>query len=285
MRLKFLRDSGLQFGIIELTPPIAAEFIANMGTNRKQSEVNIKRYGEAFTDATVIYQPILFDITGRMIDGQNRCQAVIESGKSIKVAVIAGLPAEAVAGLDQGKSRTLADVLTYNGCHYSCAVASIICLVHQYEFKSFIGGWANPSRGRALEIFQAHRDGLIHAAEWAQARKDVGSVLSGSLAGFLYFHTSFYKTRLDDFWTRVGGIGVRNKRDPAAQLRNRVRPPGNARTTLRRDLKVALAVKAINAEMREEEVGLLQWRSDEVFPKLLAEYGKPMHGQTLAKLA
>lgn len=58
------------------------------------------------------HQGIAFDVTGRLVDGQHRCKAIIMSGMTVAVMVTRGLPSDSFMVMDQGAIRSNSDVLS-----------------------------------------------------------------------------------------------------------------------------------------------------------------------------
>jgi hypothetical protein len=96
---------------------------------------------------------IRFSRDGRLLDGQHRCQAVIQTGKSIIVHIVV---VDDTIGLDQGVNRTLSDQLKIHHhldnrheCDLAAAVNKAICQ-------------STPATDREqIETFHNHRDFIL----------------------------------------------------------------------------------------------------------------------------
>lgn len=60
----------------------------------------------------VTHQGVAFDVTGRLVDGQHRCKAILISGMTVAIMVTRGLPRDSFMAMDQGAVRSNADVLS-----------------------------------------------------------------------------------------------------------------------------------------------------------------------------
>lgn len=60
-------------------------------------------------------EAIKFDIDGRLIDGQNRCHAIVSAGCGAWVLVVRGISREALVVLDSGSARNTGDMLVITG--------------------------------------------------------------------------------------------------------------------------------------------------------------------------
>lgn len=118
MLTNYLQDDdlapGVKVGMIELTPAIAADFLARVPKRqRKKTERTIKKY---VADLKAGAWPFLADVIrfnydDELIDGQHRCQAVLDSGISIQTLVVFGLEPEAIVPMDSGLTRTFQTLL------------------------------------------------------------------------------------------------------------------------------------------------------------------------------
>lgn len=108
----------MKIEIISVTPEMAAEWLAtNASNNRKKSKMLVNQYARDMIAGRweITGETIKFDTTGRLIDGQHRLSAVVESKKTVNMAVITGLEPKVIHVIDTGKSRNGADALTISG--------------------------------------------------------------------------------------------------------------------------------------------------------------------------
>jgi hypothetical protein len=135
----------LQYEEVDVTPEVATEWLASMGVNRKLSLSNAEAIALAMTEGNWHNDgtPIRFNENGQMIDGQHRCTAIVETGKTQRLFVVRNVPQEAMTTLDTGKTRSRSDVLsifdpTVRDVHALAAAATIIIR------------WGKGVRGNAL---------------------------------------------------------------------------------------------------------------------------------------
>ena len=102
---------------VDLTPTLAEKWLGQNHGNRNIRTPKVKAYardlrnGAWLTDGS----PFRFDWNGVMSDGQHRCEAVIESGVTIRAHVIRGLDPASREVMDTGTKRTPADALFFAG--------------------------------------------------------------------------------------------------------------------------------------------------------------------------
>ena len=112
-----------------ITPETAREWLLMCNhKNRNISQQLVNRISQAIGDGQWVYngQPIIFDASGGLIDGQHRLAAIVKSGIAVESLVVSDVTDErAFATEDDGKKRTLADNLGASGVRHASSVASI----------------------------------------------------------------------------------------------------------------------------------------------------------------
>lgn len=101
-----------------VTPEMAGEWLAlNIDRNRNVKRSRISGYvRDIQNDSWVITgEAIKFDVDGRLIDGQNRCHAIVAAGKGAWVLVVRGISQDALVVLDSGSARNTGDMLVITG--------------------------------------------------------------------------------------------------------------------------------------------------------------------------
>lgn len=137
---------------------------------------------------TTTHQGIGFDATGTLIDGQHRLTAIFESGVSVWVWVIRGLePERAIASVDRGKSRTMANVLQVMGFENSSAdtvaIARAMMLGMALQQRNAI-----PSDQRLAAFITRHNVAIRHAQ--AIIPRTFGSALLRAVVAKAYYYTA-----------------------------------------------------------------------------------------------
>lgn len=99
--------------VVEVTPALAASWLKQNTSNRPLSRDRVAVLSRAMVSGEWVttHQGIAFDTTGRLIDGQHRLHAVVESGVTVRLAVASDSPVDAYEVLDIQKTRTFSDAL------------------------------------------------------------------------------------------------------------------------------------------------------------------------------
>ncbi|MFL1999513.1 hypothetical protein [Microbacterium sp. A1-JK] len=101
-----------------VTPELAATWLAlNVDRNRNVKKSRIGGYvRDIQNDSWVITgEAIKFDTEGRLIDGQNRCHAIVAAGQGAWALVARGISQDALVVLDSGSARNTGDMLVITG--------------------------------------------------------------------------------------------------------------------------------------------------------------------------
>ena len=131
---------GVTFEIVELTPELAKEFLERLPERQRQlSQPSVDMYASDMLEGEWIFtgDAIRFDTEGNLIDGQHRCTAVVESGRTVPAVVIRGLASDAILNLDNGRRRSFADDLKIKGYANHTALAAIIGRIWHWQHGNF----------------------------------------------------------------------------------------------------------------------------------------------------
>src|SRR5882724_1382024 len=74
-------------------------------------------------------EPIKFDLTGSLIDGQHRLHALVKSDSTLSLAVFRNIDPSAVHVMDSGARRTAGDALKFQGYKTPTLLASAAGMV------------------------------------------------------------------------------------------------------------------------------------------------------------
>lgn len=102
---------------VEVTPALAEEWLAGNTVNRKIRIDAVNQYANDMATGrwTVSESAICFSPDGKLLNGQHRLAAVIQSGATIAMLVMRNVPVESMSNMDAGRKRTAADALGFDG--------------------------------------------------------------------------------------------------------------------------------------------------------------------------
>lgn len=217
------------FEVIDLTPELAARFLAEQSPNRRQKEMKIQQFARDMTAGRWLFtaEPVKFGIDGRMVDGQNRCAAVVRSGATIQVVKANGLSPDAQAVMDSGTPRSMRDALTFAGHSSTKDLAATISTHRAWTMGAFPHCMANLGSSRAtnseaLAYLDAHPS-LEWGAEAGRHIYNHGLRLPvGSVATALVETSRIDAAASADFFSRIRELKTEGQGDPVATLIKRV---------------------------------------------------------------
>jgi hypothetical protein len=110
--------SSLQTGVAHITPELAKQLLDTTNhDNRPLKPAHVKMPVTAINDEWMLNgETIAFSKSGRLLDGQHRLTACVNTGKAFQTVIIKGIEDEAAFGtIDTGKPRSVTDLMSLQG--------------------------------------------------------------------------------------------------------------------------------------------------------------------------
>lgn len=210
---------------INITPAQAMEMLAYNDRNRPVSPKTISRYAAEMSAKNWRYTrvPIIFSDQERLIDGQHRLMACVESGVAFGADVVFGAPDDSFYYIDVGKKRGASDIFCINGVpnHKMAAAATRILMAYK---ENRAQGWSAISYGGSLEdVYNAYLEfpglqGSIKAAGHVFTRDRMPQPSAATAIHYLCAQKN--RTLANEYFGKVSsGVGFKNKQDPAYRVR------------------------------------------------------------------
>lgn len=276
-------QAPLEASIVVLTPDMAHELLDRNTHNRAVSGIRVERYAADITRGAWQLNGEAFKIAadGQVLNGQHRLLAVVEADAAIRTLLIRGLPAEAQETMDQGRSRSLADVLKLRGETYWVPLSTAMRALWLFETEGRLikaggsGGQATVAEAiRTLDRNPDLRDSVYFT--FGKLKPWMAGTYMGALH---YLMATVDAAAADDFVERLATGAELARYDPIHVLREHlIKAHMNAMERLTTRDKLALTIKAWNAYLAGEEISSLSWRPQaphgEAFPTI-----NGLHGQ------
>lgn len=252
-----------------VSPEMASEWLTKNVKNRPVSRQHVTRLAQSMArgDWDLNGATIRFASTGRLLDGQHRLMACVESGCTFETLVVYGLAEESFATIDQAnRSRKIADVLSIEaGASMKNAAAALAVLYQVRELKEI-----NPSKFTASSGFTVTvaREMLCKHPGLIESVQVSNSIQIWRNAQFACLHYLFglVDSDLSNDFADVMRSGSSDIRRPFNMFREGlIRLRATSARPNPRDAS-ARAIKAFNAEVSGKRLGILTWRSNEEFP-------------------
>ena len=202
----------------------------------------------------------------RLIDGQHRLSAVIESGVTIETLVVEGLPSDVFDTKDVGKRRSAGDTLAVRGEIDGKNLAAALVVIDRYMTGrvNCVVRYTNTEIEELLEKYpEARRSVRV-------CHKSKKLVPPSTLSGCHYLFARKDEEAADEFVRALRtGIGL-EEGEPVYILRERLMQNSIAKAKLSQPYVMAIIIKAWNHHRAGTKVRFLRYREEgdhpETFP-------------------
>ncbi len=262
--------------VAELSPTSAREILAGNNHNRTIREDYVRKLARAMKRGEWIVngEPIQIAEDGTLLNGQHRLSAVVESGKTVPMLVIRGLPVSAQKTMDMGTRRNLSDVLALHGESDTTNLGAMLGMLYRYRNGLRLDNSSRtaPTPPEALELLRREpkiREGLSMGRKVFRATRMRVSVT----AVLLYIFEEVDPGEGKRFFEAVCSSENESAGSPIAALRS-ILDRARSERTYRVPTYVlnAMTIKAFNAWREGRSVNVLSFRpggaTPEPFPKI-----------------
>lgn len=268
----FLNEAQITASIETVHPHQAREWLDAGAANRPITVRRVKLYADAMSSGRwrVNGEALIFNRSGKLMNGQHRLVACVQSGYSFRTMIVRGVPDEAFSTIDAGRPRSIGDIVALVGEKNANVLASALIWKHHYDRGTTTQRNQSASADEALKVLREH-PGM---AEWASPRAELKSWVPGSLQTWLKYEFSSRDPEANlkfwnDLWT---GAGL-SEGDPVLTLRNAFIREEKKTRGFRMVVRAAMLVKAWNARREGRRMLLIKWASggevSEKFPAIL----------------
>jgi hypothetical protein len=252
-----------------ITPEVAASLLTTNAMNRPISRQHVSRLAESMKrgEWDLNGGTIKVASTGRLLDGQHRLSACVESGCAFDTLVVYGLPETAFATIDQAsRSRKISDVLSIEtGASMKNVAAALVVLYQFRELGCIPASGAKSTDGFSVavarEMLSKHQ-GIVDSVAVSNT---IPIWRNAQCAAVHYLFGMVDQDLANDFSEVMRGGSSQLKRPFNVFREGIIRIRSSSATPNRREA-AARAIKAFNAERSGKKVGILTWRTNEEFP-------------------
>lgn len=269
----------MQTVIETITPAKAVEYLATSKGNRPISKIVVRSYADSMRQGKWFLNgvPIIFDNNGCVIDGHHRLNAIIQSGIPVQTAVCRGVQSEAFTTIDQGRSKSLGQLLAMQGTDNYNITASIVggndTLVK--VGRLWVNNGVRSKRATNMDFYdeyQRNAKDYQEAASIAGELYRMARLITAAWIGSLYYylvHTGCYsKDYVLTFLRAACGLDTSGI-NPADELRKYIIRNDRKDKRLSNELLFAIICKAWNAYVNNKIVKVYNFNPEkEPYPKL-----------------
>lgn len=257
----------------DIGPAKARLYLSKNAANRPINQTMVHVHATAMLDGEwhLNGEPIIISETGRLLDGQHRLTAIIESDVEVQLVVVKGVAEAAFSTIDTGKVRSLGDVLAIEGETNCLNLAAAIGNVHRalngkLDDRS---RKAAPTNSQGLEVLESH-PGIRESLRKIAGNKWPAGHSMGLYASIHYLiGMTPHAARRDEFFEAIRSGVALGKTHPAFVIRRRVENSMRQQSSMMTQLeKTAILILGWNAFASGEKVVSLVWRKTMSFPRI-----------------
>lgn len=262
---------------IEVSPKLAQRWLELNSGNRPLSYPNANEYvgrmerGEWKLNG----QTIVFSNDGILRDGQHRLYAVTLYGKPVKFDVKFGIEPEAFTTIDDGKKRSLADIINISGIECNESIVSgasklVVAMQLSWRANNIGTSRKKPSNLQMLNWVKENRpiiDFSNKAKVWSRESGKIISATEFAAFGFVFGERNHEKSV--EFMSKLAsGLDI-GKDSVVYKLRTRlIADKGNVMNRMKSSYRRAIIIKAWNFFIKGQNVQRLRYKPDsEAFPQ------------------
>jgi len=258
-----------------ISPEQAKEMLKRNGNNRGLKDTHVKFLANQMKNGSWQFdgQPIRFTEEGRLLDGQHRLNAVVESGTTQEFLVLKGISADAFKVMDTGKNRNVGDIFSIEGINNYVTVSSTCRTLIMFKNNRFYRAFKDqqPSNTDVLNFYNQHPEVSDIVKKCTPLYKEFNHVLPVVLiSSCFYIMSEKNTTEAEIFWRKLcTGLDL-EQGSPIKYLRDRLIADkiSNRKITYRE--KMALIIKAWNSFRKRETVKFIRWDANvKRFPILI----------------
>ena len=178
--------------LINVTPETARRLLKNNVSNRPLQKSRVSRLARAMKEGRWVLngETIKVDTRERLLDGQHRLHACIQSDATFKSYLVTGLSPKAFDTIDQGARRSGADIFSQCGVHNAGVVSASIVQVWQHQKgipEGSTGGHQMPDMDERVKLFDELKDFEGVVAEAMRYRQGLVGIIPITVVAGLHY--------------------------------------------------------------------------------------------------
>lgn len=257
-------SNSIKTEIVTVTPRLANQLLEQNTGNRKIGGTNLAKLKTAMqqNEWTFNGEAIKVSKSGRILDGQHRLAASVETSTTFETLIVYGLEDEAQDSMDTGKSRTISDILGirgYKSTHNLAAITVAILRSEKWSLKVAVRRSAGyvVTPPQALDRIE-REPSLVDIPRIVQPVNKVG--LPTKTAGLLFYKFSEISPEdAQDFFSKLASGEGLERGNPILTLRNTLITLKSERGQKDQGYVSALVIKAWNRYRTGQELRLLRF--------------------------
>jgi hypothetical protein len=260
---------------IDITPELAAEYLRRNTLNRPKKPQKIALYTADMKAGAwpVTGATIQFGRSGRLLDGQNRLQAIVDSGVSVRMLVVFDIDDDTFDVIDSGARRTASDILVIEGWEGWVAATGATAARVAMNLAAGNQPYSQSFSPQSVRRFVTEHPDLMNSVEFMAELPRRPAPLPHSACASLHFYMAQLDAPLaDELMTQLFRGDGMSASDLVLRLRNALLGRVQQGMTGNTDVVNGLAavVRAWNARRRGSTIAHITnaFRREEAFPAI-----------------
>lgn len=264
--------------VVKINAEIAVEMLKSNYDNRAEAKAHVKFLKDQMVEGKWKFtaDPIKISKTGRILDGQHRLMAIIESNTEHDFLICYDLDDEIFDVLDTGKNRSAANILSIKGFENYVSLAALSKMIIRYNRGAYTG-LLTGSGGKDFSNRSVTNQDILKFAETNNLQPYIrhGGVLNDkckiltatSYAFFYYLFSNIDEESANIFFEKlVSGVNL-NEKSSILYLRNKLFEDLGANNKMNARSKMGYVIKCWNLYRRQEECAFVKFNIKDKMPE------------------
>lgn len=209
-----------------VTPTKAKQILAKNTNNRNMSERSLNHYARQIESGQWEDNgdTICFREDGVLMDGQHRLEAIVKTNKSLECIMVYGLKKSAMATIDTGRVRKVADHLKLYGfkMHAHASVAAACVIIGQFKKGKYTEMRERQTAAEAIAYIKENPDFLEQANE-VYSNVELSRLMTPSvLIATYYLFSKIDRRKAAEFFEKLRTGEHLGTTSPILKLRNQL---------------------------------------------------------------
>lgn len=247
---------------MRVTPELAQQWLTEANIdNRKIRPTAVARYARQMRNGhwTWSNDALTFNGSGRLLNGQHRLLACVESKVPFDALVVWGVPSAAQEAMDTGVRRQFSDVLARHGETSAVVLAAAVRIGWQWQTNQLFGLGQTFSFPEGL-IWYTHNPSIRRCITPAQNIRNKYKSPIPATAAFMHRIRLIDPDEADRFYKDLYSGENLSKNDPVMALRNWLQNHANRTTRPPAPWYLAVFIKAWNGAISGREIRQLSFK-------------------------
>jgi hypothetical protein len=254
-----------------VSPEMADVWLKNKAVNRTVKQGRVDQYARDMVagEWKLTGEPVKFDMSQKLIDGQHRLLAIIKADTSVALFVARNLPDDVQPYLDSGTARTAADELSMRGESdpmILAASARLGCIVD----NDWLYGGRKKGVVSKVEIYrwiEKHPE-IRQSVFFVRHGNSLKAPLPPSVKCYSHFRfAAVDQDAADDFFDSLGGLRF-EPGSPIHALSSRIYQANVKRRKVEQIDWLSVLFRVWNAHRQGRELKMVQLKSPKIKPEL-----------------